>query len=111
MNIPERDIEILRLVGDAADELGLDAYAVGGYVRDCLLQRPSKDIDFVTVGSGIELARAVSKRLGRSSRLAVFKNFGRARARRAIATTPANQLSKTARSRTTFRAATSRSTP
>ena len=79
MNIPERDIEILRLVGDAADELRLDAYAVGGYVRDCLLQRPSKDIDFVTVGSGIELARAVSKRLGRSSRLAVFKNFGTAR--------------------------------
>jgi len=75
MDIPERDIEILHLVGTAADSLGLDAYAVGGYVRDCLLQRHSKDIDFVTVGSGIELARAVSKRLGRDARLAVFRQF------------------------------------
>lgn len=79
MNIPEKDIEILRLVGDAADSLGLDAYAVGGYVRDCILERPSKDIDFVTVGSGIELAKAVSKRLGRGAHLSVFKNFGTAR--------------------------------
>lgn len=79
MNIPADDIETLRLVGAIADELGLDAYAVGGYVRDCILGRPSKDIDFVTVGSGIELARAVSKRLGRGAHLAVFKNFGTAR--------------------------------
>jgi len=79
MNIPEHDIEILQLAGSAADSLGLDAYAVGGYVRDCILGRPSKDIDFLTVGSGIELARAVAKRLGRDARLSVFKNFGTAR--------------------------------
>lgn len=79
MNIPEKDIDILHLVGDAADALGLEAYAVGGYVRDCMLHRPSKDIDFLTVGSGIELARAVSKRLGKGAHLAVFKNFGTAR--------------------------------
>lgn len=79
MNIPEKDIDILRLAGSVADELGLDAYAVGGYVRDCILERPSKDIDFVTVGSGIELAKAVSNKLGRGARLAVFKNFGTAR--------------------------------
>ncbi len=79
MNIPEKDIAILHLVGDAADAIGLEAYAVGGYVRDCILQRPSKDIDFVTVGSGIELARAVSKRLGKGAHIAVFKTFGTAR--------------------------------
>ncbi|MCM1309719.1 MAG: CCA tRNA nucleotidyltransferase [Bacteroides sp.] len=79
MNIPEKDIPTLRLVGDAADELGLDAYTVGGYVRDCILERHSKDIDFVTVGSGIELAKAVSKRLGKGVHLSVFKNFGTAR--------------------------------
>ncbi len=64
MTIPEKDINTLRLVGASADRLGLEAYAVGGYVRDCLLQRHSKDIDFVTVGSGIELARAVAKERG-----------------------------------------------
>ena len=79
MNIPEKDINTLRLVGEAADSLGLEAYAVGGYVRDCLLQRPSKDIDFVTVGSGIELAKAVARKLGRGAHLSVFKNFGTAR--------------------------------
>lgn len=79
MTIPEHDIDTLRLVGAAADRLGLEAYTVGGYVRDCLLQRHSKDIDFVTVGSGIELARAVSKDLGKGAHLSVFKNFGTAR--------------------------------
>ena len=79
MNIPQKDINTLRLVGEAADAIGLDAFAVGGYVRDCFLERPSKDIDFVTVGSGIELARAVSKRLGKDAHLTVFKNFGTAR--------------------------------
>lgn len=79
MNIPEKDIPTLRMVGEAADSLGLEAYAVGGYVRDCILQRPSKDIDFVTVGSGIDLAKAVSKKLGRGALLSVFKNFGTAR--------------------------------
>ncbi|MDE7143823.1 MAG: tRNA nucleotidyltransferase, partial [Muribaculaceae bacterium] len=54
--IPEKDEKILRLVGRVADSLGLECHAVGGYVRDCFLKRASKDIDFVTVGSGIELA-------------------------------------------------------
>ncbi len=57
--IPEKDIAILQRVGAVASELGLDCYAVGGYVRDCFLKRHSKDIDFVTVGSGIDLASAV----------------------------------------------------
>lgn len=77
--IPEKDEPILRRVGAAADRLGLDAYAVGGYVRDCILHRESKDIDFVTVGSGIELAKAVAADLGKGAHLSVFKNFGTAR--------------------------------
>lgn len=71
------DNRIFRLVGSAADSLGRECYVVGGYVRDLLLGRPSKDIDFVTVGSGIEVARAVS-RLIRGARLSVFRNFGTA---------------------------------
>lgn len=76
--IPEKDIAILQRVGAVASELGLDCYAVGGYVRDCFLKRHSKDIDFVTVGSGIDLASAVARMLGKGAHLAVFRNFGTA---------------------------------
>lgn len=67
-----------RQVSEAADELGLEAYVIGGYVRDIFLRRPSKDIDFVAVGSGIELAKAVARKMGRNAHLSVFKNFGTA---------------------------------
>jgi len=71
-----------RLVGEAADGLGREAYVVGGYVRDIFLDRASKDVDFVTVGSGIELARAVAGRIAARSRrkpkLAVYANYGTA---------------------------------
>ena len=67
-----------RLVSEAADELGMEAYVIGGYVRDIFLNRPSKDIDVVAVGSGIELAKAVAGKLGRGAHLSVFKNFGTA---------------------------------
>ena len=53
-------------------------YVVGGYVRDIFLQRPSKDIDVVVVGSGIAMAEALARRLGRGAHLSVFKNFGTA---------------------------------
>ena len=66
------------LISEAADELGVEAYVIGGYVRDIFLHRPSKDIDVVAVGSGIELAKAVARRLGRRACLSVFKNFGTA---------------------------------
>lgn len=66
------------LVSEAADELGVEAYVIGGYVRDIFLNRPSKDIDVVAVGSGIELAKAVAAKLGRHAHLSVFKNFGTA---------------------------------
>ena len=66
------------MIGEEADRLGLETYVIGGYVRDLILRRPSKDIDVVTVGSGIELARAVARRLERRAHLSVFKNFGTA---------------------------------
>lgn len=71
------DTPLLRLVGEVADDVGLETYVVGGYVRDLYLKRPSKDIDIVSVGRGIELAEAVASRL-KGSTLAVFARFGTA---------------------------------
>ena len=65
-------------IAETADALGLECYVVGGYVRDIFLQRPSKDIDVVVVGSGIAMAEALGKRLGRGAYVSVFKNFGTA---------------------------------
>ena len=69
---------IFSLISETADELGLECYVVGGYVRDIFLNRPSKDIDVVVVGSGIEMAQAFGKKLGRGAHVSVFKNFGTA---------------------------------
>ncbi|MFZ1806118.1 MAG: HD domain-containing protein [Cyclobacteriaceae bacterium] len=70
--------QVFTTVGNAADRLGLATYAVGGYVRDLILKRPSKDVDFVCVGSGIALAQEVARSLG-GQRVTIFKNFGTAR--------------------------------
>lgn len=67
---------VIRVVAETAREMGLDGYVVGGYVRDLLLKRPNKDIDFVCVGSGIDWADRVGKKLGLP--VTVFKNFGTA---------------------------------
>jgi putative nucleotidyltransferase with HDIG domain len=73
---------IFRQVGEVADRLGLECYVVGGYVRDFFLGREqATDIDFVAVGSGIELARAVQKHLQGASRVKVFRNHGTAMVR------------------------------
>jgi poly(A) polymerase len=73
------DIPILHLIGEESDRLNRECYVIGGWVRDLFLERPSKDIDVVTVGSGIELAQAVARRLGRrGTHLAVYRNFGTA---------------------------------
>lgn len=69
---------VFKAVADAANSTGLETYVVGGYVRDILLKRDSKDIDFVCVGSGIALAEAVAKSLGPSVKVNVFRNFGTA---------------------------------
>ena len=60
------------------DALGLEGYIVGGYVRDYILKRPSKDVDVVVVGSGIEAAEAYAKALGKGAHCSVFRNFGTA---------------------------------
>lgn len=70
-----------RLVGQCADNLNRECYVVGGYVRDLLLNRHSKDIDFVTVGSGIELAQEVARRIGPKTHIAVYRNYGTAQVR------------------------------
>ena len=68
---------IFKIVSEESQKLGFSTYVVGGYVRDLYLNRASKDVDFVTVGSGIKLAEAVKERL-KGSHLNVFKNFGTA---------------------------------
>ena len=72
------DKKIFRLISETADAEGMECYVVGGYVRDLFLERPSQDIDVVTVGSGIKLARALANRLGTGAHLSVFSNFGTA---------------------------------
>lgn len=69
--------DLFKVIGNAADKLNIEAYVVGGYVRDILLKRPSKDMDFVCVGSGIEWAEQVAKDLGKA-KVNVFKSFGTA---------------------------------
>lgn len=76
----EIDSPIFRKVGAVADQLQLETYVVGGYTRDLLLKRPSKDIDFVCVGSGIVLAQAVARALD-NAQVTVFRNFGTAQVR------------------------------
>ena len=72
------DKDIFHQISAIADELGLECYVVGGYVRDIFLERPSNDIDVVVVGSGISVAEALKKKLGKRAHLSVFKNFGTA---------------------------------
>ena len=70
------DHKIFHIVSEVAAEKGVRAFVIGGYVRDCFLGRPSKDIDIVVEGSGIELAEAVGERV--HSNVSVFRNFGTA---------------------------------
>ena len=78
------DNPLLHRIGETADALGLECYVVGGYVRDIILQRPSKDIDVVVVSPdktpspGILLAQALAKALGKGAHVCVFRNFGTA---------------------------------
>ncbi len=71
--------DIFQIIGKSADELGLEAYVIGGFVRDFFLKRGTpKDIDIVAVGSGIALAEKVASKLSGKPKIAVFKNFGTA---------------------------------
>lgn len=69
---------IFKVVSDCAEEMDLQAFVIGGWVRDSLLNRLCKDIDFVCLGSGVELAERVAKKLGNNHQVTVYKNFGTA---------------------------------
>ena len=70
--------KVFDIISEISDELNLEVFAIGGYVRDIFLNRPSKDIDVVCIGSGIHLAGLVAARLGKKANLTVYKNFGTA---------------------------------
>ena len=72
------DQDIFHRISRVADQMGVECYVVGGYVRDIFLERPSNDIDVVVVGSGIAVASELKQQLGRKAHLSVFKNFGTA---------------------------------
>ena len=70
--------KIFKDIQAVADRVNTETYVIGGYVRDLYLERPSKDIDIVTIGSGIDFANEVAKNLKPRPRVNVFKNFGTA---------------------------------
>lgn len=74
----EKELSMLRKVADAADNLAVPAWLIGGFVRDKILVRDTKDADIVCVGDGIALAKAVASRFDHQPRVDVFKNFGTA---------------------------------
>ena len=74
----EKELFILNKISHAAQELGLESYLIGGFVRDKIIKRKTKDADIVCVGDGIELAKAVAKRFKPEPKFSYFKNFGTA---------------------------------
>lgn len=78
LDIRPEEEKVFHRISEAAQKLGYPTYAVGGYVRDKILNRPTKDIDIVCVGSGIKLAKESASLFKRTSKVSVFKNFGTA---------------------------------
>ena len=74
----EKELFILKKIAHAADELGVETYLIGGFVRDKIIGRKTKDADIVCVGDGIALAKAVAKRFKPEPKFSYFKNFGTA---------------------------------
>ena len=72
------DKKIFGIVAESARKLGIDAYVIGGYVRDRILGRDTGDIDIVSIGSGIELASRVAEKLGPDIKVNYYRNFGTA---------------------------------
>ena len=68
---------VFKVVAQVADEQGIKAFVIGGFVRDLILERPSKDIDIVVLGNGLELAQLSAEKL-RVKKISLFKNFGTA---------------------------------
>jgi poly(A) polymerase len=71
------NVPVFKIISDIAAEENVKAYVIGGFVRDSILKRPSKDIDIVVLGSGIDFAGKVAQQAGRK-KLSIFKNFGTA---------------------------------
>lgn len=69
---------IFRIISDTAQEMGVSVFVIGGFVRDLLLHRYSKDIDIVVLGSGIDFANTVATKLGHDTEVKIFRNFGTA---------------------------------
>lgn len=78
INCTERELLLLKKVANAAEALGMETYLIGGFVRDKIIGRETKDADIVCVGDGIELAKAVAKQLNPVPHVDFFKNFGTA---------------------------------
>ncbi len=76
--IQPHEQKIFEIISETAKELGFPTYVVGGYVRDRLIGRPSKDMDIVCIGSGIQLAQEIAGKLRPMPQVAVFKRFGTA---------------------------------
>lgn len=78
IQLSDQELEMINKVASAAQELEMESYLVGGFVRDKLLNRPTKDADIVTIGDGIELAKAVAAKCVPKPQVNYFKNFGTA---------------------------------
>ena len=78
INCSQKELFILKKIAHAAADIGVESYAIGGFVRDKLLGRPTKDIDIMCVGDGIELAEKVARQFNPVPVVNVFKNFGTA---------------------------------
>jgi putative nucleotidyltransferase with HDIG domain len=78
IQLSPKEKDILSRIGQAADDLNIRAYAVGGFVRDKLLNRPSQDLDIVCIGNGIDFALKAADQFDNPSQVNVFKNFGTA---------------------------------
>src|SRR6478735_2487994 len=74
----KKELDIFKKVAEAAAELGFPCYLIGGFVRDKIIGRPTKDADIVCVGDGIELAHKVAARFHPRPPVSFFKNFGTA---------------------------------
>jgi len=74
----ELNHKIFEKISETADQMGVEAYVIGGFVRDIYLQRPSVDVDIAVLGSGIELAEATAANINPNIQVKVYKNFGTA---------------------------------
>jgi poly(A) polymerase len=78
INCTKQELHILKKIAHAAEQSGMDTFLIGGFVRDKILGRQTKDLDFVCMGDGIELAKIVAKQFDPVPHVDFFKNFGTA---------------------------------